>query len=83
MYEVKVKVNTDDIYRNLTPSEREKFDEIVITDVQRNGNEIIITAIAIEKKSYDENKYQKLLEKEHYLEEVYALYDETPLRHLI
>ena len=83
MYEVKVKVNTDDIYRNLTPSEREKFDEIVITDVQKNGNEIIITAIAIEKKDFDEKKYQKLLEKEHYLEEAYALYDETPLRHLI
>lgn len=83
MYEVKVKVNADDIYRHLTPSEREKFDEIIITNVQRNGNEIIITAIAIEKKSYDENKYQKLLEKENYLEEAYALYDKTPLRHLI
>ena len=83
MYEVKVKITANDIHRRLTPSEREKFEETVITDVQRNGDEVIITAIAIEKKSYDENKYQKLLEKEHYLEEAYALYDKTPLRHLI
>lgn len=83
MYEIKVKVEADDIYKRLTPSEKEKFGEVVITDIDRNNNEVFITAIAIEKKDYDEKKYQKLLEKENYLEEAYALEDNTPLRHLI
>lgn len=82
MYEVKIKVDSDDIYRRLTPSEQEKFEEIVITDVQRNRNDVIITAIAIEKKNYNEKKYAKLLEKELYLEEAYVYSDNTPLRSL-
>lgn len=82
MYEIKIKVDSDDIYHRLTPSEQEKFEEIVITDVQRNGNDVIITAIAIEKKNYDEKKYTKLLEKELYLEEYNMFSSGTPLRSL-
>lgn len=82
MYEIKIKVDADDIYNRLTASEKERFEDVVITDINRNGNEILITGIAIEKKRYDEEKYKRLLEKEHYLEEGYALLDETPLRRL-
>lgn len=82
MYGVKIKVDADDIYNRLTPSEKEKFEEIVITDVQRDGNDVIISAIAIEKKNYDEKRYKKLLEKEMYLEEICTYSSGTPLRSL-
>lgn len=82
MYGVTIGINSDDIYKQLTPSEKERFEDIIITEVNRLGNEITIKAVAIEKKDYDENKYQKLLEKENYLGEAYALEDNTPLRHL-
>lgn len=80
IYEVKIKVDSNDIYSSLTPSEKEKFEEIVITDVQRDGNDIFISAVAIEKKNYDEKKYEKLLEKELYLEEYSAFSSGSPLR---
>lgn len=38
MYEVKIKVDADDIYKRLTASEKERFEEVVITDVFREGN---------------------------------------------
>lgn len=83
LYEVKIKVDADDIYKRLTPSERERFGEVIITDVDRISNEIFITAIAIEKKDYDEKKYYKLLNREFYLKDAYHLYSaETPLRRL-
>jgi hypothetical protein len=47
-------VDADDIYNRLTASEKERFEDVVITDINRNGNEILITGIAIEKKRYDE-----------------------------
>lgn len=83
MYGVKIKVDADDIYKRLTPSEKERFEEVIITDIDRISNEIFITAIAIEKKNYNEKKYKKLLEKENYLGEAYALMNNTPLRRLI
>lgn len=79
MYEVKIRVNADDIYKRLTPSDKERFEEVVITDVHRDGNEVIITGIAIEKRNYDEKKYYKLLNKEFYLGDSNMSSKETPL----
>lgn len=64
MNKIRVQVTADYIYQHLTSSEKEKFEEIVIADVKRNGNEINIEGIAIEKKNYDEKKYQQLLSNE-------------------
>lgn len=50
MYEVKIRMDADDIYNKLSISEREKFDKVVITDVKKDNNEIIITGIVTEKK---------------------------------
>ena len=63
-YGVKVEIKAKDIYDRLTPAEKERFEEIVISGVDKTENEVIITAIAIEKHNYDENKYMKLAEKE-------------------
>lgn len=82
MYEVKIKVDADDIHRRLTASEKERFEEVVITNVFREGNEIIITGIGIEKRDYDEKKYYKLLNKEIYSGSSFLYSNETPLRRL-
>lgn len=52
MYEVKIRMDADDIYNKLSISERKKFDKVVITDVKKDNNEIIITGIVTEKESY-------------------------------
>ena len=51
-YGVKVGIKAKDIYNRLTLAEKERFEEV------------IITAIAIEKHNYDENKYKELVKKE-------------------
>lgn len=79
MYEVKIKVDADDIYKRLAPSDKKRFEEVVITDVHRYGNEVIITGIAIEKRDYDEKRYYKLLNKEFYLGDSNMCSEETPL----
>lgn len=63
MYKIKIKVDADDIYNRLTASEKERFDDVVITDINRNGNEILITGIAIEKKRYDEKNIRDFYRK--------------------
>lgn len=63
-YGVKVEIKAKDIYDRLTPAEKERFEEIVISGVDKTENEVIITAIAIEKHNYDENKYKELVKKE-------------------
>lgn len=85
MYGLTIGINSDDIYKQLTPSEKERFEDVVITEVKRTGNEITIEAIVIEKKNYDEEKYKKLLDEETtYLEEDYMPSNGTPpRRHLL
>ena len=63
-YGVKVGIKAKDIYNRLTLAEKERFEEVVISDVNKIEDEVIITAIAIEKHNYDENKYKELAEKE-------------------
>ena len=48
-YGVKVGIKAKDIYDRLTPAEKERFEEIIISDVDKTEDEVIITAIAIEK----------------------------------
>lgn len=64
VYGVKVGIKAKDIYDRLTPAEKERFREIIISDVDKTADEVIITAIAIEKHNYDENKYKELAKKE-------------------
>lgn len=47
-YGVKVGIKAKDIYDRLTPAEKERFEEIIISDVDKTEDEVIITAIAIE-----------------------------------
>lgn len=47
-YGVKVGIKAKDIYDRLTPAEKERFEEIVISGVDKTEDEVIITAIAIE-----------------------------------
>lgn len=63
-YGVKVGIKAKDIYDILTPAEKERFEEIIISDVDKTEDEVVITVIAIEKHNYDENKYKELAEKE-------------------
>lgn len=65
-YGVKVGIKAKDIYNRLTLAEKERFEEVVISDVNKIEDEVIITAIAIEKHNYDENKYKELVKKESY-----------------
>jgi hypothetical protein len=58
-YGVKVGIKAKDIYDRLTLAEKERFEE-----VNKTEDEVIITAIAIEKHNYDENKYKELVKKE-------------------
>lgn len=63
-YGVKVGIKARDIYDRLTPAEKERFEELVISSVDNTNDEVVITAIAIEKNNYDENKYEELAKKE-------------------
>lgn len=63
-YGVKVGIKAKDIYDRLTLAEKERFEEVIISDVNKTEDEVIITAIAIEKHNYDENKYKELVKKE-------------------
>lgn len=56
-YEVKIKIDGNDMYKRLTPAEKEKFNEVAISKVERYGNEVIITGIAIENEKCDNNIY--------------------------
>ena len=82
MHEVKIKITAEDIYSRLIPSEKERFQKVVITDVHKNGNEVIITGITIEKRDYDEKNYFKLLNEEFNLGMSHLRSSETPVRRL-
>lgn len=47
-YGVKVGIKAKDIYDRLTLAEKERFEEVIISDVNKTEDEVIITTIAIE-----------------------------------
>lgn len=58
MYEVMMKINGDDIYNRLPPQEKILFDTVVITDVERRGdNSVVVHGVGIDK--YHNNKLYK------------------------
>lgn len=81
-YGVKVGIKAKDIYDRLTPAEKERFEEIVISGVDKTEDEVIITAIAIEKHNYDKNKYKELAEKESWVMQNIGKMSSCPKRSL-
>lgn len=57
IYEVKMKINGKDIYERLTPAEKEKFGNVVISNVEKCDDTVIITGIAVENKDLNVSKY--------------------------
>lgn len=51
MYEVIMTINGDNIYNKLSPEEKDMFDTVVITDVEKcTDNSVIIHGICVEDK---------------------------------
>lgn len=52
-----MKIDGKDIYERLTPAEKERFSDVVISNVEQCDDTVIITGIAIENKDLDASEY--------------------------
>lgn len=57
IYEVKMKISGKDIYERLTPAEKERFSDVVISNVEKCDDTVIITGIAVENKDLNVSEY--------------------------
>ena len=60
-YMVEFDINEKEIYNKLTPAEKCRFKELVISDVKKIGDTVSIKAVAIENEYYSNNEYNRLL----------------------
>lgn len=60
-YMVEFYINEKEIYNKLTPAEKCRFKELVISDVKKIGDTVSIKAVAIENEYYSNNEYNRLL----------------------
>lgn len=62
-YMVEFGINEKEIYNKLTPAEKCRFKELVISDVEKIGDTVSIKAVAIENEYYNNNEYNRLLDE--------------------
>lgn len=62
-YMVEFGINEKEIYNKLTPAEKCRFKELVISDVKKNGDTVSIKAVAIENEYYNDDEYNRLLDE--------------------
>lgn len=62
-YMVEFGINEKEIYNKLTPAEKCRFKELVISDVEKFGDTVSIKAVAIENEYYNNNEYNRLLDE--------------------
>ena len=62
-YMVEFGINEKGIYNKLTPAEKCRFKELVISDVEKIGDTVSIKAVAIENEYYNNNEYNRLLDE--------------------
>lgn len=65
-YRTKIHLDNEGIYNCLEDSDKEKFEEAIISNVERvnDGDEVVISVTLIEKKNYDVDKFLKLCKEE-------------------
>lgn len=65
-YRTKVYLDNEGIYNCLKDSDKEKFEEAIISNVERvnDGDEVVISVTLIERKNYDVDKFLKLCKEE-------------------
>ena len=59
-YMVEFGINEKKLYNELTPAEKCRFKELVISDVKKIGDTVSIKAVAIENEYYNDNEYNRL-----------------------
>ena len=63
-YMVEFGINERKLYNELTPAEKCRFKELVISDVKKIGDTVSIKAVAIENEYYNDNEYNRLLDED-------------------